>query len=441
MSNARTVETFCAAFYRNLQVKPLEPDDRRYVSLEDLQHSLEADPIHRLRRCMDWSASSVQLFSGYRGSGKSTELRRLRRDLESSGYMVVLCDMRDYIHDTMPVDISELLVSVAGAFGEGLRAEHLLGKDAGQISYWDRFVGFLKTEIQIESVGLQGIKAGLRNDPDFKQRFQQLMKTRLSPLVADVRGFMVDCVKRLRRRHGDDRKVVMLVDSMEHLRGTSANASEVHASLENIFAGHNDKLGFQSMHVVYTVPPWLKVRSPGIEAHFSGGEILPCVKIRDPRSGEPYEPGLRGLTDVVQRRGDWQRLLRGGEALEQLLLASGGYLRDLFRMFQGVLLLADQRKTLPVDQDAVELAIADARSDYLPISTADALWLDRVARTHRTELGHNAELGDLARFWDTHLILCYRNRDEWYDVHPLIRETVQQQAAQASTERTGGATS
>lgn len=35
----------------------------------------------------------------------------------------------------------------------------------------------------------------------------------------------------------------------------------------------------------------------------------------------------------------------------------------------------------------------------------------------------------LARFFDTHLVLCYRNGDEWYDVHPLVSEQVCKQAA------------
>ena len=34
-----------------------------------------------------------------------------------------------------------------------------------------------------------------------------------------------------------------------------------------------------------------------------------------------------------------------------------------------------------------------------------------------------------ARFLDTHLVLCYRNGAEWYDVHPLVRDLVLEQAA------------
>jgi hypothetical protein len=43
-----------------------------------------------------------------------------------------------------------------------------------------------------------------------------------------------------------------------------------------------------------------------------------------------------------------------------------------------------------------------------------------------------AQLPDLARFLDAHLVLCYRNGHEWYDLHPLIRDTVIAQAARVA---------
>ncbi len=39
------------------------------------------------------------------------------------------------------------------------------------------------------------------------------------------------------------------------------------------------------------------------------------------------------------------------------------------------------------------------------------------------------KLPELARFLETHLILCYRNGKEWYDVHPLITGQLRSQSA------------
>ena len=53
---------------------------------------------------------------------------------------------------------------------------------------------------------------------------------------------------------------------------------------------------------------------------------------------------------------------------------------------------------------------------------------------------------ELTRFFDTHLVLCYRDGPEWYDVHPLIKEHMVAQAKliterrqRSASERPGAA--
>ena len=122
-------EEFLREFYRNLSDQPLEPDHNWYVPIYGGLASASADPVQRLARCIEWQPlESAQLFSGFRGTGKSTELRRLRRLLEERGCKVVLCDMKDYLNLSTPVDISDFLISIAGAVGDALAADpELLG--------------------------------------------------------------------------------------------------------------------------------------------------------------------------------------------------------------------------------------------------------------------------------------------------------------------------
>jgi hypothetical protein len=453
MSTPSSIEVYCREFYRALASRPLPPDDPKYVEIFERPELSASDPVRSLLQGIEWSPStnSVQLFSGFRGTGKSTSLLRLERDLVARGDLVVLCDMGAYLNLSAPIDISDFLVTVAGAFGEQLARPDLLGKDAAKASYWERFVGFVKSAEVDLSVsaghGLGGldIRANLKADPLFKKRVQSALAGRLGALAADVQAFMADCVARLRARHGAERRVVLLLDSIEHLQGTSADAPAIYDSLENLFAGHPDKLRFQSLHVIYTVPPWLKIRSPGVEAHYDGGELLPCVKVVN-RDGSPNEPALEVLREVVGKRGEWTRLM-GRASLDRVIEASGGYIRDLLRLLQSCLRLADQRDTLPLDRDGdalVELVLADVRSDYLPIANADVAWLDRVRRTATAQLERRDDLPTLARFFDSHLVLCYRtDGEDWYAVHPLLAEQIAEQAAQggaAPSPAEGGGT-
>jgi hypothetical protein len=52
--------------------------------------------------------------------------------------------------------------------------------------------------------------------------------------------------------------------------------------------------------------------------------------------------------------------------------------------------------------------------------------LAEIARARATLLQTREaqEIGRLTRFLDTHFVLYLRNGDEWYDVHPLVRDDV-----------------
>ncbi len=434
---------YLRTFYQALADRPLEPDEAWYVDLYHDPALSPFDPIEQLATGIEWSgAQSTHLFSGFRGTGKSTELRRLRARLQRDPHtVVVLCDMVDTLNLSTPVDITDFLIAVAGAFGDALRGEGgLLGPTATLPSYWARIVDFLTaTSIDLSSIQLSPISGGvlranLRQDPTFRDRLRERMDGHLGALVADVHAYIAEGVAAVRAAHGPDTRVVWLLDSIEQIRGTSiTNAESVYASVESLFSHHAASLRFDDLHVVYTVPPWLKVRSPGIAGEYGGMQLLPCVRVRR-RDGRPDQPVLDALERLVARRGDWRRLLGDRARLDRLGLASGGYLRDLFRLLQSCLRMA-RGGELPVGDDVIDNAIAEVRSGYLPLALADAVWLAEVQGSQSTGLGvHQAgpnpkSLYHLSRFFDTHMVLCYRTRSEWYDVHPLLRDEVVRQVS------------
>lgn len=438
---------FLRNFYQSLIDRPLDPveDKALYVPLYAAGATAPTDPVSELQTTIEWSpVESCQLFSGFRGTGKSTELRRLKRQLEAGGSVVVLCDMQRYLNLTTSIDVSDFLLAVAGAFGEELaKDELLLGYEVIKEGYWTRFVAFLtRTRVDVTGVGVSAkadvagvgvggeLKANLKEDPTFRQRLQERLKGHLGALVRDVHRFFAECILALRERHGDEGlRVVLLLDSVEQIRGTSINATAVAASLETLFSGHSDALKIPYLHVVYTVPPWLKIKAPGVAGLYSGAHLIPCVKVRHKNDAICSE-GLDELERIVARRGDWRRLLGDDRAaLDELLLASGGYLRDLFRLLQTVLRLArhDGARVLPRTR---ALALDEVRNSYLPLSNDDVRWLRRIQQWHSTQLEAQTDLPDLSRFYDTHLVLTYRNGEEWAAVHPLVAKHVEQQAAE-----------
>ena len=428
--------SFLRNFFQQVSDQPIHPEDPRYIPLYEYPEMAGDDPVELMARAIEWTpGGSVQLLSGYRGTGKSTELMRLAKRLQENDFLVFRCDIEDYLNMSVPVNISDFLMAISGAFGDAVAEANLLHDHPMHEGYWERLVNFLTRTKLVDvsaDLGLPGslgsdvvsanIKANLKSDPSFKQRLQEHMAGHLGALVNDVHDYFESCIKALKGRLGNEREVVLLVDSIEHFRGTYINAQIVQSSVEDLFVSHSERLHLPHLHVVYTVPPYLKIRYGNLGALYEPGGVrmLPALKLRN-RDGEPSREGYDAMERVIEARGNWQRLLGQRSVLDRLIQNSGGHLRDLLRLLAEVLRRA---KELPVPDSTVDAAINQVRTEFLPIADDDARWLAGIARSHRTALPSTSMLPDLARFFDTHLALCYRNGDEWYDVHPLIAEHV-----------------
>jgi hypothetical protein len=439
---------FLRNFFRAVNGRPIEfdgHDDRRYVRLYEDPNFEEHDPVKLLMRSIEYSTGqSVQLLSGYKGSGKSTELRRLRRKLDgqAGAYKIALVDIEEYLSPSQPIDVSDFLMAVAGGLGDALlEAGHLYG-DPIQESYWTRLSNFLtRTNVEFPEVTMgmsggvsAGLKATLKSDPSFREKLQKKMAGHLGALAGDVQAYIEGCVKKVKNRYGPNTEVVLLVDSMEHFRGSVTNATAVQDSVVNLFAKHSDKLQFHYLHVVYTVPPYLKILQPNLGSLYEPGgiQMIPTLKVRTREDRKPFAPALDLLERIISERGDWKRLLGpdGRAIVDELSLLSGGHLRDFLRLFAEIIRRAD---TVPVPRRIVSASIQQIRSEFLPIPDEDAIWLDMIGKSHDVALKSNAKLHDLARYFDSHLALSYRNGSDWYDVHPLVREEVEKAAAVAQT--------
>lgn len=422
-------------FYRQLALDPLEPGDPRYVPLYDS----DEDPVLALMEGVQFSpGESTQLLSGYRGSGKSTELRRLKQYLGSERYAVVLVDIEDYLNTASPVDIVDFLLALVAAFEESSPGKL---KERGLLSRLKGILGRVRIgEATVKVPGdILELKLSLKSSPAFVDQLRQHLAGSLGELVKDVRELVAELVKTTLIADASATEVVLLVDSGEHFRGTLTTDADVQSSVENLFFNQADNLQFKGLHIVYTVPPYLKTRVGGAAGKYRPGaplQVIPAVKVRT-EDGQENEAGLAALQAIVDLRGDWKALLgEDGAQLRRISLASGGHLRDLIRLLQEVIrrsLRVDQR---PTPERIVTGAIDQIAREFLPLADDDALALWRVHNDHDSPMESIAGgLTTLSRFLDTHLLLCYRNGREWYDVHPLILDDVGRQAERIRQRR------
>jgi hypothetical protein len=249
MPLAPTVRNELKTLYNALADRVLEPGDPVYVAQVNQDG---ADAVEEIATEIDWQqGGGVCLFTGQRGTGKSTELKRLKKRLEQLGAVVFYADLAEFMLLTKEVEISDFLVSVAGAMSEQVFQRY--GKSPGDLGYWDRFMTFLQTKVELKEFGAKlgavDIKAALKSDPDFKRRVQEAARGHVAQLVQEAHAFLAESVAFVREQTADkDRKVVLLIDSVERIRGVGSEAMAVYESVRNLFFGHAEHLRVPVLH-------------------------------------------------------------------------------------------------------------------------------------------------------------------------------------------------
>ncbi len=427
--------------------EPIEPDGDYYITI----YPDESDPIMELRdKIVVAGSESIQLLSGCRGSGKTTELHRLRRLLEKDGYCVFRVDALEYLNPAEPIEIGALLVVLAAALSE--QVEEKLGASPTRQSYLTRFWNYLNlTEVELREFGFKGGVAGFagefkttfRTTPSFRQKIHRILADRTSELKAQVNKFFEDATGWLTIAGAGPAGFVFMFDQFEQLRGGLTEEQGIMESIERIFTQSFDLLRFPYIHLIYTVPPWLRYRAPGAVRL---ERTLPCVKLWEYSSGEgdlqPCQIGWDHFRDLLTRRIGAEHLeaLFGPlndqgqrQHLDDLILYCGGHFRDLLFLANEALVTA---RSFPISSQRIDAAVKDLR-DSMPISIADSLWLREVATHRRASLPDSSpeNVGRFTRLLDNHLVLLFSNGRDWYDVHPVIREEVLEIAARADASK------
>jgi hypothetical protein len=417
--------------------EPIAPDDRRYVP--GLHGSDEEDVITALlEEILTRSAVDSHLFyfTGQRGTGKSTELRRLEQLLLGERSQVIRFDSLDFITETEKVTVESVLLLVTAGLAAWADEHHR--EDFLKASAWTRFSAWLLTEVQLAEVSAHGLKLTLK-----EQQVSVAAKIRnlSTPLewTKKVQDFAGDIVEFIRTRTGQER-VVVIVDSLERLRGVSgADQDAMFTHVITTFAGDFDRLRLPGASVVYSVPPYLALMSD--VRNFVTCFALASVRVfgKPVANGsptnhrrQPRPEGLEKMRSLIHRRyPGWEQVI-SADTLDKLAMASGGDLRHFMqRLVSGVVgkaLYALERMPLKPDDSLVKQVIDENRGETERL-TVKSEWplLADIALTHNAIAADRGDsLRTLARLFDTRVILNYRNGAEWFDIHPLLWPLIDQ---------------
>ena len=379
------------------EIDPYAPGETRYVPLDEAGRGAVDELRATIALAFD---ATTQLLSGPSGSGKSTELLRLRGELRAEDYLVTVVNIKDYVSESAPIDITEFLIALAVAAHDAYDLP-VTPETPTFTTRLGRLLRRLKVNLDVAgvqvaasgdaiSVGVPGasaevsLQAELKSSQSFVEDLRSKLSFHVGELHAEVSDYLADPV----RAAAADNPVVgalLIVDGLEKLQGTTQNAEEVQESIERLFVAHASKLKFPSHHVVYTVPTILLFTNPGA-LPYEGRVPVPVPSVRSRGVGpEVSDPTVlaskRQLRDVVGRRLPVRQVFgETDELLDQVIAASGGHLRDLFTLLNALISLILRRSlSLPVTSD--DIARSSARS---PTTSRPRPWTSSSSSTRST---------------------------------------------------------
>ena len=261
------------------------------------------------------------------------------------------------------------------------------------------------------------------------------IRTLSSPLewTKQVQQFAGEIMEFVRQRSQRER-VVVIVDSLERLRGVSgADQDAMFQHVVATFAGDFDRLRVPGASVVYATPPYLALLADvrNFVTYYSLASVrVYCKPIADdthtPERRQPRPDGLEKMRRLIERRlAEWALVMDAG-ALDQLTLASGGDLRHFMqRLVSGVVGQAQfalDRLPLKKDDPIIKRVLDENRGETERL-TVRSEWplLAYIAQHHKAIAADRGDsLRTLAHLFDTRVVLNYRNGEEWFDIHPLL---------------------
>lgn len=387
--------------------EPLLPGDDRYVDLDSfgVRGTSLVDPIAQR---IDLSDSPVtELAIGVPGAGMTTELRRLAARLAGDANILgVHVDAEQVLDLTSPIDTIDLLLVIVEETARVVRSAE--GQSSAK-KLFGRLWSFLTSTEASLAPDMSAVV--LKSAPSLRERLRAHVNADRSRFLSLVREelTLLDHEARKRGQQG----IVVMLDGLEKLRGTSSTMPEVLDSAERAFAAGSPLFSLP-VHVVYTLPLAMLVRAP------PAARILPMIALHR-RDGWPRTDGFEAASELIMRRVPVPVLdeLLGAEhrneRLSDLISASGGSPRELLRLLQ--VIIAEG----PLDQARFTRTLAmESELSMHGIPEDGASWLARVHAQKSLDVTPLATSRTVEAMLVGGKVLPYRDRDGgvWFDVHP-----------------------
>jgi hypothetical protein len=409
-------------------LRPLGADEGDlYV---DWQERLSADDVKpRLVHSVSRAGSPVfRLFTGHRGSGKTTELYRVRRRLErgdSGRKFFVSMLFSEHWLALQDVQAEDVVFQIVRQLVTDLRAAGFGLAEPALRNWWGRFRDLFRSEVKVEGIDLGEdplkVSLALEAFPSGRREFRQLLQGQLPSMYNLVNNELLRPARQWLGEHGSYSDVVVIVDQLDRIP-QKVLTNQGLTNHENLFLDNAGPLRALECSVLYTIPIELaySLCRPRLEDEY-GNEIftLPTIPVWN-RRGQLDSGGLQVLREIVARRAKkagvpLEVLFDPPDLLDTLLIRSSGHLRGAFVLLTALLSRIDGP---PIREPVVSRTIRRAASDLsLPLRDEDWNLLRQVHATKKP-LGSDQWWNDTLK---NRFVFAYEDQQGyWYDSNGLL---------------------
>ena len=368
MTAAARATTLKTAF-RICDVGPLEGDDiaRYYVDLSDVRKTEAIEGVNTILDFLEPADFTTVLFTGHRGCGKSTELKRIQKQWKQD-FRVIYLEVNEET-DINDAEYTDLYLIVIRRVELELRKlglkfdpqllrnfenwfKEIVQEDEQSVESSVSVVGEVKVggEIPFLAKLLVKLLAQIKGSDKYKVTIREVLQRNISRLKADINLLLADAFSKIKQKY--EKGFLIIFDNLDRVPPTVGN---------HLFFDYAAQLQELNCTLIYTVPISVLSSSQNISNTFGNPHIMPMVNIyqldRERADLEHNSVGLKAITQLIEQRVDVDAVFESREHLITLAKASGGHVRQLIQMMRTSCQTARTRDHAKITAEDVTYAI------------------------------------------------------------------------------------
>ncbi|BAZ40587.1 hypothetical protein NIES4101_65480 [Calothrix sp. NIES-4101] len=445
-SSFQRANTLKAAFLA-CNVEPLAPAEmeRYYVDLSAVRKTSAIDNVSTILDFQEAGDFTTILFTGHRGCGKSTELKKIQ-SLWENNYRVIYLEANEEtdINDARYTDL--YLIVIKQVEFELRKLDLSFDKDLlKSFESWFKDITQENEQSVEKSVNVEAeatlsptapflaklmvkLLAQIKGSDKQKTTIRQTLEKDLSRLKSDTNLLLSDAYIKLRKKFPECKGLLIIFDNLDRVPPGVA---------EHLFFDYAAQMQELNCTIIYTVPISILCSPKNPLNQFDGNpHIVPMINIyefeRHKCDLNYNQIGLDAMASVIEKRVDIDAIFESRDQLLELAKASGGHVRQLMQMMRSACQTASTRKHPKITSEDIEYAVKQQQFSFERFIPEEHY--SHLAQVCLTKDVSKDEIGQLMLFNTS--VLEYNGDKRWNYPNPVVkRNEFFQQALQSAQQQ------